>query len=308
MSNQENKTNSVLQPLSQQGWEESANIVVSVFVAAYNQEHYIGQCLDSILRQVTDFPVEIIIRDDASTDSTAGIIRQYQKKYPHIVKPRYETENQFSKNNKFRPVFHEQAKGEFVAGCDGDDYWLDHFKLVKQVAFLRENPEYVLSFHDAVYTDSDGKPSVKGVLNSKLRVDFPQPRLRTMENSPGYLLIGTVMYRNVLTDFPPEFYLAPNGDNFLPILLGAFGAAKFQPEIKPLAYRAHEQSMFLSKPKTEKLRMQLQSMLQITAYFTRIGEAELASKILMDKTIPYLVRYFRATGNLPNKPFSVSID
>ena len=92
--------------------------------------------------QKTNFPIEILIHDDASTDGTADIIREYEAQYPDIIKPIYQTENQYSKgiNPGFEFLF-PRARGKYIALCEGDDYWTDTLKLQKQVEFLEGNKE-----------------------------------------------------------------------------------------------------------------------------------------------------------------------
>lgn len=114
------------------------NILVSISCITYNHEPYIRECLDGFIMQKTDFAFEVLIHDDASTDKTADIIREYEAKFPNLIKPIYQTENQFSKkvgsiNAKFN---YPRAKGKYIALCEGDDYWTDPLKLQKQVDFF----------------------------------------------------------------------------------------------------------------------------------------------------------------------------
>lgn len=130
------------------GWNGASNPVAGIFCFAYNQEKYIEDALEGFLIQETDFPFEILIQDDASTDNTASIIREYEAAYPRIIKPVYNTENQYSKED--RPCFSNfsRSKGEYIAYCDGDDYWTDPLKLQKQVNFLNINHEYSMCSHN----------------------------------------------------------------------------------------------------------------------------------------------------------------
>ena len=100
------------------------------------------------MMQKINFPIEILIYDDASTDGTQGIIREYEKKYPDIIKPIYQKENQYSKGIKVSLVYnYSRAKGKYIALCEGDDYWTDPYKLQKQVDFLESHPDYVMCSH-----------------------------------------------------------------------------------------------------------------------------------------------------------------
>lgn len=116
----------------------------------YNHEAYIRDALEGFVMQQTNFPFIAIVHDDASTDGTSSIIREYAKKYPHIIKPIYETENQYSKRDGTldRIMSHAvKASGApYVAVCEGDDYWTDPLKLQKQVDFLDNHPDYSMVF------------------------------------------------------------------------------------------------------------------------------------------------------------------
>lgn len=125
---------------------------VSVFCITYNHENYIRKALEGFVSQKTNFSFEVLIHDDASTDNTASIIREYEEKYPEIIKAVYQTENQYSKGNKIIKSFLlPKAKGKYYAICEGDDYWIDPYKLQKQYDFLSKNPEYSFCVHCANY-------------------------------------------------------------------------------------------------------------------------------------------------------------
>lgn len=122
-------------------------IVVSIICCTYNHENYIRECLDGFIAQETTFEIEILVHDDASTDHTAEIIREYETRYPEVIKPVYQQVNQYSKGvDIFFDILLPLAKGKYVAICEGDDYWIDSLKLQKQVDFLESHPEYGMIF------------------------------------------------------------------------------------------------------------------------------------------------------------------
>lgn len=124
--------------------------LVSIRCITYNHENYISDALDGFLMQKTTFPFEIVVHDDASTDSTADIIRKYEEKYPNIVKPIYETENQYSKPGyPLGKIVNSALKGKYVAFCEGDDYWIDENKLQMQVDFLESHSDYSMCYTKA---------------------------------------------------------------------------------------------------------------------------------------------------------------
>ena len=126
--------------------KEEQPLMVTIRCLTYNHEPYIRQCLEGFVMQKTNFRFEAIVHDDASTDGTAAIIREYAEKYPDIIKPIYETENQYSKHDgSLRRIMDAHTHGKYVAMCEGDDYWIDPLKLQKQVDFLEEHEEYSFS-------------------------------------------------------------------------------------------------------------------------------------------------------------------
>ena len=129
--------------------------LVSISCFTFNHEPYIRQCLDGFIMQKTNFTFEVLIHDDASTDRTANIIREYESKYPGIIKPIYQTENQYSKGVKIDPINYNRAVGKYIAMCEGDDYWTDPLKLQKQVDFLETHEDVSMCFHDANVIDTE---------------------------------------------------------------------------------------------------------------------------------------------------------
>lgn len=128
--------------------EVNSNPLVTIRCLTYNHEPYIRQCLEGFVMQKTNFKFEAIVHDDASTDGTAAIIREYAEKYPDIIKPIFETENQYSKKDgSLGRIMDAHTRGKYVAMCEGDDYWTDPLKLQKQVDFLESHPEYVMCSH-----------------------------------------------------------------------------------------------------------------------------------------------------------------
>lgn len=121
---------------------------VSVCCLSYNHEKYIRQCLDSIVMQQTTFPFEVLVHDDASKDNSQQIILEYAEKYPNIIKPILQKENQFSKGKGILgPFLCPKCTGKYVAFCECDDYWTDPLKLQKQVDFLETHNEYIFCCH-----------------------------------------------------------------------------------------------------------------------------------------------------------------
>ena len=126
---------------------------LSVLVVTYNHAPYIRECMDSILMQETDFPFEVIVHDDASTDETADIICEYVEKFSGKIFPILQSQNQYSAGHLPMEFLLPKVRGEYTAYCEGDDYWTDPLKLQKQVDILDSHPECVAVFHDFMNYD-----------------------------------------------------------------------------------------------------------------------------------------------------------
>lgn len=171
--------------------------LVSIKCLVYNHGPYLRQCLDGFIMQKTNFDFEVIVHDDASTDNSADIIREYADKYPDIIKPIYETENQYSKKDGsltkiMNAAIHPNAK--YIASCEGDDYWIDSNKLQKQVDFLEYNQEYVMCSHK-YYSYSQNKGEMLSIIRPVNVEDSCSYSLMDLINGKWLFHPLTVMYR-----------------------------------------------------------------------------------------------------------------
>lgn len=143
---------------------------VAIHSLTYNHEPYIKEALDSFLMQKTDFPFIAIVHEDASTDGTAGILREYAEKYPDIIFPIFEKENQYSKKDGvLNTIMTEAVKvsgADYVAMCECDDYWTDANKLQKQVDYLDNHLDIVYTCHNYYILRNGNEISNKYKLNS----------------------------------------------------------------------------------------------------------------------------------------------
>ena len=171
------------------------NIIVSINCLVYNQAPYLRQCLDGFVMQKTNFKFEAIIHDDASTDGSAAIIREYAERYPDIIKPIFETENQYSKHDcSLNRIMEAHLRGKYIAFCEGDDYWTDPCKLQKQFDFMETHPEYSLCFHNAIvhYEDGDKKDRLFAELEDR---DYSRQELtkRWLAPTASFFFRSTVL-------------------------------------------------------------------------------------------------------------------
>lgn len=131
-------------------------LTASIALITYNQEAYIRQTVDSLLKQRTDFTFEIVVGEDASSDATRVILEEYRDRYPGKLSLLPEEPNKGLLLN-FRDTL-KACRGKYIAICAGDDYWHDEYKLQKQITFLETNPEYVLTHTDVdFYFEKNGR-------------------------------------------------------------------------------------------------------------------------------------------------------
>lgn len=181
-------------------------IMVTITCATYNHEDYIATALDGFLMQTTDFKYEVIVHDDASTDGTAAIVREYAEKYPDIIRPIFQTENQYSKGIPIgRTFMHPNARGKYLAPCEGDDYWTDENKLQKQVDFLESHPDYSMCCHNSYryYMTKDIFELENPV---KKEGDVPARDI-ILEPDKRWIATSSIVYRRELAFDRPEFFM-----------------------------------------------------------------------------------------------------
>jgi len=125
------------------------NNTVVIQCLVYNHGKYLRQCLDGFVMQQTNFPFYAVVHDDASTDNSQAIIREYSEKYPCVIRAIFEKENQYSKHDGglYRIMWEVSKDSKYIAVCEGDDYWTDPMKLQKQVDFMESHPDFAICFH-----------------------------------------------------------------------------------------------------------------------------------------------------------------
>ena len=223
---------------------ENEPLMVTILCLVYNHESYIRQCLEGFVMQKTNFRFEAIVHDDASTDGTAAIIREYAEKYPDIIKPIFETENQYSKGDgSLGRIMTAHTHGKYVAICEGDDYWIDPLKLQRQVDFLEGNPEYVLTYTGAYIVNAN---SEKQRWRYFLQKRYSGDVTKYLFCKGSFIITATTCYRSdYIAEFTHEKSMIPfplkMGDLPLWLFLSLKGKFKYIDE-KTTCYRILPQS------------------------------------------------------------------
>ena len=248
-------------------------VLVSVVMITYGHEKYIRQAIEGVLMQQGDFDLELVIANDCSPDNTDAVVQDVLSHHSNAHWIRYV---RHEKNIGMMPNFIfalQQAKGKYVALCEGDDYWTDPFKLQKQVDFLETNLEYVVCYHDAIVVNDCDEKIAESLLPLNHKVDYNSYELKT----GSWLLPLTMCYRNLIKEFPPEFSKVFNGDTFLISMLGCFGKGKWINNIQPASYRMHNGGVWSSKTVYQRILPQIKTFGCLLSFYKVKKDIDLVS-------------------------------
>lgn len=242
-------------------WGEYSVPLVSICCTTYNHAKFVQDALESFLTQETNFPFEIIIFDDASTDTTQDIIRSYVNKYPRLFVPFLQKENlwQGKRISGTFTISFPHAKGKYIAWCEGDDFWTDPLKLQKQVNFLDSHPECSICFHDVkeIYDDRPNKSQDSACIYQKEVLSLED----LLKNNFCYTC--TSVFRRDLFKYFPDWLKF--GDYPLWVFYAKHGSIGYLHEIMA-AYRHHENGAWSSSTKAKQLQHSIRSNRLINRY------------------------------------------
>lgn len=248
---------------------------VSVCMIAYNVGKYIGEAIEGVLNQKADFEIELVISNDASSDNTEEIVLKYVQEHPHgnWIKYKRQENNLGSTLNYLWAL--ENCGGDFIALCDGDDFWTDTSKLQKQVDFLEQHPEFIGSFHNRQKQDTEAKTLSNSIQEKEKRNWDFDGLISIMPEIPS----ASVVFRKP-TNFklPLQFEkVVVNGDTFLWAYILQFGDFYYDASIDPSVYRIHPQGLWSSKSSYRKSKLSLNTYRLLDSAFP--GNASIKSQI-----------------------------
>lgn len=227
---------------------------VTIVTTTYNQEKYIGQAIDGMLMQKTDFPFKIVISNDCSTDKTSEILKDYKEKNPEKIEI-IENEHNLGAMGNFINTLSQIKDTEYVALCDGDDFWTDENKLQKQIDFLDNNKGFNICFHKSklFYQNEEKEESI---------IPEDVKEITTIDDlvKSNYIVANSVVYRWKFNDrnlkgvFPSN--IAP-GDYYIHLLHAEDGKIKMIDEVMS-AYRRHNEGMWWSNDNFDKEKFTLE--------------------------------------------------
>jgi len=236
--------------------------LLSILCITYNHAPYIRQCLDGFIMQKVNFPIEVLINDDASTDGTADIIREYEQKYPDIIKPLYQTENQFSKGIPVNWIYnYPRIKGKYFTTCEGDDYWIDDCYLKDGVMFLEQHKEYNCYAANTICKKPNSEEPIVNAL------DYNNIGHDVSFDNYLYLHTSARMYRNIIdltASFDPLPCLA---DSYLWYIYLDKGKVFFEHKIVSV-YRITGKGIWTNLTKKEQINQNYEANILANKYFS----------------------------------------
>lgn len=199
------------------------NIMLSIYITTYNHEKYIREALDSVLMQNTKYSYEVIVGDDASTDNTKEILKEYAAKYPSIIKLFLRDTNMGGKGSNNAYDLIKRCEGKYIMALEGDDFWVDDSKIETQITFLEKHVEYIGIAHNCIVVDSNSKPN--GEEYPECKEEIYSLRHLGSNILPGQLT--TVMYRNVYKNQKIDTSIIGEGllpaDRLIYFMLSSYG-------------------------------------------------------------------------------------
>jgi len=268
------------------------DIMVSISCITYNHEKYISDAIEGFLMQNTNFKYEILIHDDASTDNTATIIREYEKKYPDLIKPIYQKENQWSKGIDVMLEFNfKRANGKYIALCEGDDFWTDPYKLQKQVEFLEKNQKFPMCFHNVKVVDEN-----KNILRN-MQFHPTGKKVTYLKDiiKGNYIPTCSVVFRNGLINYSDYEVLSNDlwfGDYVLHILNANKGPIFYFNEDMAV-YRVTPTGLSMSTNIIRKMENKVEFYKRLEQYFEDENIKRIVNKQIIKREIELYIEYAR---------------
>ncbi len=258
---------------------EASSIVVSIICNTYNHSKYIRKAIEGFVNQKTNFKYEILIHDDASTDKTADIIRQYEAEYPDVIKPVYQKENLYSKNVKITPDIQlPRVRGKYIAICEGDDFWINENKLQKQIDYIEKNPECAMCITATQTVGMDSSPL--GELHPFLKTgDYRIPDYLSRNSNIPTASILTRTEDLIAAYETPYRKISNVGDVPISLYMFSKGYVHYE-DCCDVAYRINNPNSWVGQNKGEKKYIKhLKNSIEVHKTFDEYTEGKYANHI-----------------------------
>lgn len=268
-------------------------VKVSVICLVYNHGKYLRDTLEAFVNQKTSFDIEFIIHDDASTDDSIQIIKEYESKYPNLIKPIYEEINQYQLK-KFPGIttrIINSIQSDYIAFCEGDDYWCDDYKLQKQVDYMDSHPDCSLYLHNGYYKNAE---------TGKMKKINPYKKIGILETNDVLNEIGKIpptasmlFKTSLIKDMPMEILRAPVGDRPRRMYLATVGDVYYSNECM-CVYRINNKNSFSGRLSDYEKSLKLaEGMKEYYERFDKFTEYKYHDSIEFLKSMEYTAHYSR---------------
>lgn len=254
-------------------------IKVTLCIITYNHELFIEDCINGALLQKVDYDYEILIVDDYSTDNTIEIISRYTDLHPGKIRFVRRERNFGMVQNWLFAI--KESKGEYIAICEGDDYWIDKSKIKKQVDFLDANRDYSLCFHKVKILEKGGRI----VDDFETSLPHKYELLDSMVEYGNYIHTPSILFRNIINEFPSEIQQSPVVDFFIYNLLGLKG--KFGYINEEMAVYRNEVGIWSTESYKVRLLKTTLTFLLLSSFYKKSGFLRYSDTLLnrAEKTI-----------------------
>lgn len=282
--------------------------LATIKVVTYNHAKYIATCLDSLIKQKTNFDFEILIAEDESSDGTREICKKYAYKYPDKIRLLLNSRaNNIAINGKPSGTFNSvyanfSAKGKYITTIEGDDYLMDEESLQKRVEFLENNERFVACFHNTKVLDQE-------TLKEHHVFNYKSDRtIKADDLLKVWIHTASLLYRNNLIDlFDEDMKSIVCGDFILRGKLAEFGAAKFLYDVKPAVYRRHDRGIFSPISLEAKTKLAIDGLQYLMNYYkTKKSNLEInksASNLYFSYFVSHLIKDRKMKLNYLKKSF-----
>lgn len=254
--------------------------LVSICMSTYRHERYIKQAIESVMMQQTEFDIELVIGEDYSDDSTRTICENLASRYGPRIRLLPSDRNYGQNYNLSRII--TACTGKYIAMCEGDDYWIDPDKLQKQVEFLEKHPHHVMCFHLINTVDQDDRVLEQQEADGKVKEYY------CLEFFQTFVPTLSILFRNCLDYFPPEFYKIKSTDAFIVGMLSGHGDGARLGFVGG-CYRKHEGGLFNQLPVLDKYKQAIHTRkwMRRSAYFKK-EQKQAISRELFRREVLYM--------------------
>lgn len=270
--------------------------LVSIVCHTFNQVSYIESALNGFLMQETDFPFEIILHDDASTDGTEEIVRNYAIKYPNIIIPIFQKINKYSRGIDISSITFPKSRGKYISFCEGDDFWISSNKISYQYYQMEENKEAYICFHSALELNevSRGKKIISQYSNN---ICFISSKKIIIDRG-GSMPSASIFFKNKSIDeMLVSYEFAPIGDFFIQSYMALKGKVLFLPEVMCVYRRGVSGSWTSSQVNKDKQIEYSEQMIQaIDNFYGKVKHID-NSEALINPLCFYLEGYLLSYRN-----------